>query len=171
MERTFIAIGSNIDAESNIPKALRLLAGSAHLIALSTFYRSDPEGDPDAPAFINGAAEIATGQDPETLKWELLRPIEESLGRVRSADKNAARTIDLDLLIYGNRIIANPRLTLPDPGILHYPFVALPLLELVPDLLLPNTSRTLREIADGMDASGLLPLGAFTASLKMEFNL
>lgn len=170
-ERVFIAIGSNIAPEANIQKALRLLADNARLIALSTFYRSAPEGDPEVPSFINGTVEITTGLDPEAVKWEYLRPIEEALGRVRSDDKNAPRTMDLDLLMYGNRIISNPRLVLPDPGIVHYPFVALPLLDLAPDLMLPNASRSLKEIAEEMDASGLVPLTGFTSALNKYFRL
>jgi 2-amino-4-hydroxy-6-hydroxymethyldihydropteridine diphosphokinase len=170
-ERIFIAIGSNIAPEANIQRALRLLAGDARLLALSTFYRSDPQGNPGASPFLNGAVEITTHLEPEAVKWDILRPIEEALGRARTADKNAPRTIDLDLLLYGNRIIANPRLALPNPGITQYPFVAIPLLDLAPDLLLPNSPRPLKTIVEEMDASPLLPLHEFTFFLRKDVCL
>ena len=169
IERIFIAIGSNIEPELNIPRALDLLSKRARLIALSTFYSSPPEGSSGAPPFYNGAAEIATPLEPMDIKWKVLRPIEKALGRVRTEDKNAPRTMDLDLLLYGNRVITGPRLTLPDPGILDYPFVAIPLLDLAPDLILPNAPRTLREFARGMEASTLSPLPTFTRALRGQF--
>src|SRR5512142_2256322 len=104
-ERIFIGLGSNIDPEHNIVEALRRLAGRCPILALSAFHRCPAEGDPGGPPFINGAAEIATVIEPEAVKWELLRPIEEAMGRVRPADKNAPRTIDLDLLLYGDRVV------------------------------------------------------------------
>jgi 2-amino-4-hydroxy-6-hydroxymethyldihydropteridine diphosphokinase len=168
-ERIFIGLGSNIDAEINIPQALRLLAGQCSILALSTFYLSPAEGDPGRPPFINGAAEIATDLEPEAVKWDALRPIEEALGRVRGEDRNAPRTIDLDLLLYGDRIVHAPRLTLPDPGIARYPFVAVPLAELAPALVLPGTEMLLAQVIRSLDASGLRPLPGFTDSLKKSF--
>lgn len=165
-ERIFIGIGSNIDPETNIPEVLHRLAGRCSILALSTFYRSAAEGDPGGPPFINGVAEIVTDLGPEAVKWELLRPFEEALGRIRTTDKNAPRTIDLDLLLYGKRVVDTPRLTLPDPNIAHYPFVVVPLLELAPDLVLPDSGISLLKVVGSMDASGLCPLPDFSDSLK-----
>lgn len=168
-ERIFIGLGSNIEPESNISEALRRLAGRCSILALSTFYRSPAEGDPGGPPFINGAAEIAAALEPEAVKWELLRPLEEALGRTRTAHKNAPRTIDLDLLLYGDRVLDTPRLTLPDPGITRYPFVAVPLLELAPELVLPGSGMPLQKTVGTMDASGLQALPDFSDSLKRLF--
>lgn len=170
-ERIFIGLGSNINPEANIPEALRRLADRCSILVLSTFYRSPAEGNPGDPSFINGAAEIETALGPEAVKWDLLRPVEEALGRVRSGDKNAPRAIDLDLLLYGARVVATPRLTLPDPGIARYPFVAVPLMELAPDLLFPGSPTTLKEVAGRLDASGLEPLPGFTGSWEQTFDL
>lgn len=169
IERIYIGLGSNINAEANITEALHQLTVPCIIIALSTFYRSPAEGQAGGPPFINGAAEIATPLGPEAVKWEMLRPIEEALGRVRTADKNAPRTIDLDLLLYGDRIVNTPRLSLPDPGVVRYPFVAVPLLELAPDLILPGTRIPLKEAAGLLDASVLQPLPEFSDSLKRSF--
>jgi len=166
IERIYIGLGSNIDPEFNLAEALRRLAGRCSILALSTFYRSPAEGDPGGPPFINGAAEIAAALEPEAVKWALLRPLEEALGRIRTADKNAPRTIDLDLLLYGDRVLDTPRLTLPDPGISRYPFVALPLLELAPNLILPVWGMPLKELVETLDASALCRLPEFSDSLK-----
>lgn len=169
IERIYIGLGSNIDPESNIAETLRRLAGQAPILALSTFYRSPAEGDADGPPFINGAAEIATGLGPEEVKWDLLRPIEDALGRVRTADKNSPRTIDLDLLLYGTRIANTPRLTLPNPDIVRYPFVAVPLLELAPHLVWPAAGAPLRVVTAAMAPSGLVPLPEYSMRLKRQY--
>jgi 2-amino-4-hydroxy-6-hydroxymethyldihydropteridine diphosphokinase len=168
-ERIFISIGSNLDPERHIPEALRLLSGHSRVLALSTFYACPAEGDPDGPPFVNGAAEIATPLEPEAVKWELLRPVEEALGRTRSGDRNAPRTIDLDLLLYGDRTMDTPRLTLPDPGIARYPFVAVPLLELAPGLTLPGAGASLEAEVRGMDIRTLRPLTDLTARWRGAF--
>jgi len=170
-ERIFIAIGSNIEPELNIPRALKLLSEKVRLFALSTFYSSAPEDSPGSPPFYNGAAEITTELEPMDIKWKVLRPIEEVLGRVRTADKNSPRTMDLDLLLYGNRVIADPRLTLPDPGILDYPFVAIPLAELAPRLIPPVFPRmSLSQGTARFSPNGLIPLKALTAALQEKWT-
>lgn len=169
-ERIFIGLGSNIDPDRNIAEAFRRLAGQATILGLSTFYHSPADGDPGGPPFINGAVEIVTPLGPEAVKWQMLRPIEEALGRVRTADKNSPRTIDLDLLLYGERVVDTPRLTLPDPNIARYPFVAVPLLELAPDLILPGTGGQLRAAVRSMACSALEALPALTATLRQTFS-
>jgi 2-amino-4-hydroxy-6-hydroxymethyldihydropteridine diphosphokinase len=166
IERIFIGLGSNIDPELNIAEALRRLAGRCSILALSSFYRSPAEGQAGGPPFINGAAEIAAALEPEAVKWALLRPLEEALGRVRTTDRNAPRTIDLDLLLFGDRVLDTPRLTLPDPGVARYPFVALPLLELAPGLVLPGTGVPLRAMASAMDTAVLEAIPDLTAGMR-----
>src|SRR5262245_46662957 len=99
MPRAFIGIGSNIAPEKNIREALRMLAKSARIISISTFYREPAIDRPSEPDFYNGVVAIETDLAPTTLKLKLLRKIEADLGRRRSADKYASRTIDLDLLV------------------------------------------------------------------------
>jgi 2-amino-4-hydroxy-6-hydroxymethyldihydropteridine diphosphokinase len=168
-ERIFIGIGSNIDPGRHIPEALRLLSGHSRILALSTFYACPAEGGPDGPPFVNGAAEIATLLEPESVKWELLRPVEEALGRTRSGDRNAPRTLDLDLLLYGERTMDTPRLTLPDPGVARYPFVAVPLLELAPGLALPGAGAPLDAVVRAMDRRALRPLADLTGRWRGAF--
>jgi len=166
MSRAFVAFGSNIDPEHNVRHAVRLLAARSQLLALSTFYRTAPAGGATGAAFINGMAEIETELLPLELKDRVLRAIERELGRVRVADKNAARTIDLDLVHYDDRVVASPELALPAPEIGERSFVAAPLAELAPDLRLAGSGVAVRELAARLGRSGLEALPALTAELR-----
>ena len=140
---TFIAIGSNIEPEKNISAALLALKEYLTITALSNFYKTTAVGTTAQPDFLNGVVKIKTALQPRQIKFDILRKIEERLGRIRTADKFAPRTIDLDLILYGTLIIDEPDLRLPDPAIRTYPFVAIPLLELAPNLILPDTTKPL----------------------------
>jgi 2-amino-4-hydroxy-6-hydroxymethyldihydropteridine diphosphokinase len=166
----YIGVGSNIEAADNVRHALELLLGRLAVSAVSPFYRSRAAGGPGAPPqpdFTNGVFAARIDLPPRALKFDVFRPLEERLGRARTADKNAARTIDLDLLLCGEAVLAEPGLTVPDPGVRRYPFVALPLLDLEPDLVLPDTGERLRDLFPGRpEEYGLEPLVEFTAELR-----
>ena len=104
MAHTFIGVGSNIDPQSNIREALIRLAERVEIRALSTFYQSRPVGPPGQPPFVNGVVAADTDLPPLAVKRDVLRRIEEGLGRVRTTDKYAPRVIDLDLLIYDDMV-------------------------------------------------------------------
>ena len=169
MPRAFIGIGSNIAPEKNIRAALRLLATSASIKSISTFYREPAIDRPSEPDFYNGVVAIDTDLPPMTLKLKLLRKIEAALGRRRSADKYASRTIDLDLLVYGDLVVSSKQLTLPDPDILTRAFVAVPLCEIAPELLLPGLGVPICEVAERLPKEGMQPLPEFTRTLQKEF--
>lgn len=143
----YVAVGSNICPESNIPRALDLLMECADVLAASTFYRTPPIERPDQDDYRNGVVHLRTEIPPHPLKFDILRGIERALGRVRSDDAYAARTIDLDLILYGDWVVDEPALRLPDPDIRNRAFVAGPLLELAPDLCLPDTGERLADVA------------------------
>jgi len=127
--RAYIAVGSNIQPMDNIPAAwtaLRQLP-SVRAVGSSRFWRTRPVGRADQPDFVNGAWAVMTSHDPATLKAHL-RAIEDHLGRQHSTDKNAPRTIDLDLILYG--ALADPDRRLPHPDLAR-PFVYGPILELL----------------------------------------
>ncbi|MBN2352222.1 MAG: 2-amino-4-hydroxy-6-hydroxymethyldihydropteridine diphosphokinase [Spirochaetales bacterium] len=149
MHTIYVGVGSNIDAEANIIRALDLLLGRLSVTAVSPFYRSQAAGGKHRPDFTNGAFAAETDLSPRALKYELLRGIEDALGRRRTADKNASRPIDLDLVLYEALIIDEPGLTVPDPGLRRYPFVALPLLALAPDIVLPDSGKRLKNVFPG----------------------
>jgi 2-amino-4-hydroxy-6-hydroxymethyldihydropteridine diphosphokinase len=126
----FVAVGSNIDPESNILRGLEELALRVRITGISTFYETEPVGPPGQPPFFNGAVRIDSELPPRELKFGVLRPVEEMLGRRRGADKYAPRTLDLDLVLYGDLVIDEEGLTLPDPDLVRRPFVAVPVAEL-----------------------------------------
>jgi len=141
--KAYISIGSNIAARVHVPEAVMRLGARLGPCRASTFYWNDPFDRSAQPRFLNGVLEVAAAEDAQALQFEVLRPIEAALGRVRRADKSASRPIDLDLILYGDEVIATPDLTIPDPEIRRRPFLVLPLLELCPALVLPGTGMRL----------------------------
>jgi len=153
----FLGVGSNIRPETNIPAALELLLGEPALrvLAVSPFYRTDPLGSLGGDAeFVNGVLQIATELEPRPLKRAVLRPIEARLGRSMSR-RTGARTIDLDLVAYGDRILETPDLRLPDPDWLTRPFIATPLAALSPEFVHPVSGQTAAAIAAALGTAGL----------------
>jgi 2-amino-4-hydroxy-6-hydroxymethyldihydropteridine diphosphokinase len=156
VSRVVIALGSNIAPEANLREAVQRLAARVHLIAVSPVYETRPVGKTDQPNFLNAAALIETEYGAADLKSEVLGKIEQELGRVRTADKNAPRTIDLDITLYDDQILELGGRHIPDPYLLRYPHVAVPAADVAPADRHPETRQTLREIADGMSRDGLL---------------
>ena len=160
-ERVFIALGSNVGDRANwIDRAIEKLSwqhsghdsghdwgnrssrGECRVIQYSSLWETDPVGPPQ-PRYLNAAAELSTTLSPLALLQSMLE-IEESLGRVRStAERNAPRTIDLDLLMYGTTMSVEPHLELPHPRLTMRPFVLIPLLELDASLRHPGTGDLL----------------------------
>ena len=154
--RAFIAMGSNIDAEDNLREATRLLAEQCALVAISPVYETVPVGKLDQPNFLNAAALVETQFSAVDLKHEVLSGIECQLGRVRVADKNAPRTIDLDIVLFNSEILDIDARHIPDPDILQYAHVAVPLADLAPQYRHPETGQTLREIAEHTFMGGMM---------------
>jgi 2-amino-4-hydroxy-6-hydroxymethyldihydropteridine diphosphokinase len=169
MARAFISIGSNIDPETNVRNAVHRLGSTARVMAISTVYRTEPIGPPGQPWFYNCVVEIETEMAPRELKFTLLRRIESELGRARSSDKFAARTIDLDLILYNELVMTTPDLALPDPDIPKRPFLAIPLHELAPGLILPGSGLRIQEAAMSLSPNAMMPLAAYTEQLRKEF--
>lgn len=168
MTIVFVGVGSNIDPEASIPAAQRRLASRVRVTGVSTFYRTEPVGAPGTPPFVNGVWRIETGLGPRELKGEVLRPIEAALGRRRTADRYAPRTIDLDVLVHGDEVLDGEGLRVPDPDVRTRPFVAFPLWELAPDLVLPDDGRALADVVSGLSREGMVALGDLTRLLRAE---
>ena len=166
MVRAFISIGSNINPSANVESALRTLAKKVHITAVSTVYASKAEGRPGQPDFYNCVAEIETDLNPTDLKYNVLRPIEAELGRRRTPDKYAPRTIDLDLILYGNLVLNTQELVLPDPEIPHRPFIALPLAALDSGLIIPGINMPISQIAAVSQEEQIRPLTSYTEYLR-----
>lgn len=171
MAKVFVGVGSNIDPEKNIIATIKLLKASVTIIGLSTFFRTPPFGDPGAPDFINGEVMIETDIAPINLKFDVLRGIENSLGRVRTEKKCSPRTIDLDIMVYGNAIFNEPNLVIPDPEIFTRAFIATPIAELDPDLIVPGSDKCISDIAELLGTDNMCPLEIFTAALRKEIEL
>jgi dihydroneopterin aldolase/2-amino-4-hydroxy-6-hydroxymethyldihydropteridine diphosphokinase len=163
--RAFIAVGSNIDAEQNVLAALTLLGRRQRIVQISRFYWTPALGAGGSPDFLNGAVEIETELEPLELKRLVLQPVEDELGRKRCGDPNAPRTIDLDLVLHGETVRSDEEIVLPAPEILERAFVALPLLELDPDLVLPGSDRPLRELTSGLSSREMRPAESLNARI------
>jgi len=166
----FIAVGANIEPKKNIPKALEKLAQVVDRQATSTFYRTKPIAQKTQPMFVNGVCQIETQIPPRALKFDILRRIEEELGRIRTSDFHAPRPIDLDLILYGDEIIDEADLRIPDSDIYTRSFVAIPLLELAPDLIIPGSQKRLSEIDVVKSKADLEALILFTQRLKQRLT-
>ena len=152
MHRVAVILGSNIDKERNIVAAVGLLAATARVTAVSTVYESAAVDRPEQPSFFNAAVLLLTPNSPVELKDGLLATIESRLGRVRTEDKHAPRTIDLDIVLYDEAILEYtpadgfPR-HIPDPDLSRFPHCLVPVADLLPDLRHPETGEPLRELA------------------------
>jgi 2-amino-4-hydroxy-6-hydroxymethyldihydropteridine diphosphokinase len=170
MTRVFIAIGSNIDPPANVRFAISSLARQVRLVGVSMVYRTEALDRPEQPSYYNCVVEIETAVPPLELKQGILRPIEDSLGRMRGDDKFAPRTIDLDLIVYGDLVMDEDGLKLPDPEIMKRPFLAIPLCELAPELVLAGGNRSMDEIASGLQQDGMQPLTDYSRQLQAELE-
>jgi 2-amino-4-hydroxy-6-hydroxymethyldihydropteridine diphosphokinase len=160
----FLSLGSNIKPEENLPRAVEKLAEWSKLVAVSPVWETLPLGiTDDQPHFLNAVTLVETDQSPETFKAEVIRRIEDDLGRVRTADKFAPRPIDIDIMLFNNQVLDVDNRHIPDPEVLERPFVAIPLAQIAPDYRHPETGQTLRDIA-----------GSFTvteAEMRLRPNL
>ena len=148
MAIAYIALGSNLHTPlEQLKRALKALAQlpQTQLMAVSSFYRSKPLGPQDQPDYLNAVVEISTALSPLALLDELQR-IENEQGRVRLR-RWGERTLDLDILLYGDEIIQTERLTVPHYDMHNREFVIVPLAEIAPNLILPNGQK-LTELAD-----------------------
>jgi 2-amino-4-hydroxy-6-hydroxymethyldihydropteridine diphosphokinase len=157
-DRAFIALGSNIDPARHLPLAVAALGQLGSVKAVSQVWESEPVGGMRQANFCNAAVLLETALAPRDLKLRLQR-LEEKLGRVRDpADKNAPRSIDLDIALYDDLIVHEPDLQIPDPDIPARPFLAVPLAELDAAAIHPVLRKTLREIAEGTGGARALTL-------------
>jgi 2-amino-4-hydroxy-6-hydroxymethyldihydropteridine diphosphokinase len=148
--RTAVALGSNVgDRLGNLRAARKAILGLSNVkapILSSAIYETEPiDCEPGAAKFLNAVVELDYESDPGTLLEQLGR-IEEALGRTRNHPENISRTVDIDLLYYGDRNIEDKRLQLPHPRMHLRRFVLQPLADVRPDLILPKQTKTIREL-------------------------
>ena len=153
--RAWIGLGSNLcDPPAQIAAAVIALARlpQSGLLRQSSLYRSAPWGVADQPEFVNAVVLIDTGLSPHDLMQSLLA-IERDFGRQRSATRWGPRILDLDVLLYSDRIIDEPGLRVPHPHLRERAFVLLPLAEISPRLHVPGQGPV-RRLLDAVDVSG-----------------
>lgn len=141
-----VGLGGNVGSpESAFAAALAGLAPHVEGLALSPLYVTAPVGGPPQPDFLNAVATGRTRLPPVDL-LHLLRRLEAGAGRVRTSEANGPRPLDLDLLLYGDRLIELPGLVVPHPRLAARRFVLAPLADLVPGLVVPGTGRTVARL-------------------------
>ena len=170
MTVAFLSLGSNVEPEKNLLGAVRLLSNHVKILKASTVYLTEPLQGKSQPEYYNCVLKIETDIEPRKLKFDVLRPIETELGRKRTRDKFASRTIDIDIILYGNLAILTKKLVIPDPDILERAFLAIPLCEIEPDLVLPVANKTIREVADRFEKPKIKELKSFTEALQGLVN-
>ena len=167
----FIGVGSNVEPERNITDALARLSKHVDITGISSFYKTVPLLRKNQEDYLNGVWQISTSMPPNELKLGVLRTIEKELHRNRESDKYASRTIDLDLLLYGDLSIHEDNLTIPDPDICKRSFIAFPLSELNPDLIMPDTKKPLIDILNALSKGNMMPDMTFTERLRSMVNV
>jgi 2-amino-4-hydroxy-6-hydroxymethyldihydropteridine diphosphokinase len=157
-QRAYLSLGSNIEPERNLPAAVRALAAFGRVVAVSGVWESTPF-ESSGNNFLNAAVLLETELSAVRIYNEAIPGIEQQLGRVRDPrNKNAPRTIDVDLSLFNHDVLELAGHRIPDPDIAKRPFVAVPLAELDLDYAHPTLGRTLGDIAASWTThSGLRP--------------
>ena len=151
MTRAYVGLGANLgDRERTLRDAVAALGAEEgiEVVAVSTLRETQPVGVGEQPLFLNGAAALDTTLEPLVLLGRLLAA-EQRFGRVRVPGEHGPRTLDLDLLLYGHQVIAEPGLTVPHPRLHERRFVLEPLVELDPGLVVPGRG-TVAELLAGV---------------------
>lgn len=156
-ERVFLALGANLgDRAQNMREALRRIGERCAIIAVSSLYESPAlvdEGAPPGPDYLNAVCEVDDALAPEEL-LRLAKDIERALGR-DAGGHWAARPIDIDILLFGERLIDTPDLAVPHPRMAERAFVLAPLAEIAPDAAHSALGRTAGDLVADVDLTGL----------------
>ncbi|MES1929828.1 2-amino-4-hydroxy-6-hydroxymethyldihydropteridine pyrophosphokinase [Salinisphaera dokdonensis CL-ES53] len=167
MSEVFVGIGSNVSPHAHVRLALDLLERTFGALRLSPIYRCPPVGFEGAD-FLNLVAAFDTVSDLDTVHIQL-RDIEAACGRDRTV-RRTSRTMDIDLLLFGDRIQDDETLCLPRADILEYPFVLRPLAELAPEARHPTVERTYQELWAAFEPRDL-PLEAVALDADAQLSL
>jgi len=171
-QTAYVGLGANLgNREAALRGALAALADApgVRVLRVSPLYETDPVGVTDQPPFLNQVAELETDLAPDDL-LALLLAIERRFGRRRRI-RWGPRTLDLDLLLYGDAQIATERLHVPHPRMTERAFVLVPLADIAPDLVIPGTGRCVREWVGLVGTKGVRrwkPSASGTASAPIE---
>jgi 2-amino-4-hydroxy-6-hydroxymethyldihydropteridine diphosphokinase len=149
----YLAFGSNLgDRAGNIARAREMLEPEVRVEAVSALYETEPVGGPPQPPYLNGACRVTTTLEPHPL-LDYVKGIETRLGR-RPGVRWGPRPIDIDIVLYDDRVVLEVDLTIPHPRMLERIFVLRPLVDLDPDLVHPITGERLADVLARLDAAG-----------------
>ncbi|MBN1369214.1 MAG: 2-amino-4-hydroxy-6-hydroxymethyldihydropteridine diphosphokinase [Dehalococcoidaceae bacterium] len=142
----YLGLGSNMGSRSqNLEKALGYITQRMRLIKKSSVYETEPVGNTEQPKFLNMVCEVKTMLTPETLLL-LTKGVEQKLGRPAKHPKDSPRTIDIDILFYGDQVFSSPDLIIPHPRLSKRAFVLVPLNEIAPELVDPASGKQIAEL-------------------------
>jgi 2-amino-4-hydroxy-6-hydroxymethyldihydropteridine diphosphokinase len=145
----YLSLGSNVgDRAANMQAAIARLSSLGEVVAVSSFYETEPVGFAAQPWFLNCAVKLDTEKTPKQLLAGIL-DLEQEMGR-RRMQTNGPRTIDIDILLYGDSIIKTKGLIIPHPAMHERRFVLEPMAEIAPDVLHPVFKRSIRELRDAL---------------------
>lgn len=141
----YLGLGSNTgECQKNLFKALEYLSQRLRVVEKSSIYNTEPMGNPEQPRFLNMVCLVKTILKPEDL-LVLAKGIERKMGRI-PGKRNAPRTIDIDILFYGDQVIKIPELTIPHPRLTQRAFVLVPMAEIAPELVHPINKKSINEL-------------------------
>ncbi|MDB4898136.1 MAG: 2-amino-4-hydroxy-6-hydroxymethyldihydropteridine pyrophosphokinae [Firmicutes bacterium] len=166
MSVAYLSLGSNLgDRLGTLAKAVRSLEqAGTRLLRVSSVYETAPQGKTDQPSFLNVAVQVETTLEPLALLARI-QAVEQGLGRVRTV-RWGPRTVDIDMLLYGGQVFAEPALELPHPRMLERAFVLIPLLEVDPLVSLPATGEPLQLYLDRLPDQAVVPVLEAEAFLR-----
>lgn len=157
----YLGLGSNVGKRmENLEKALGYIAQRMRVVAKSSVYETEPVGNTSQPRFLNMVCEVKTALTPEAL-LVLAKGIEKKMGRTPNHPKDSPRTMDIDILFYGDQVLSDPNLIIPHPRISKRAFALIPMNEIAPDFVDPSTDKTIAVLLKEIQATkqGVLKMG------------